>query len=234
MHSATTCLSHNWNERLVFFSGLEVKVSFLFPLSCKRGTMWLFLPCRNEITTMTLVQTTCSCTSSLQASQKCLYSTSQHVYIYMYMKKSGGPEQKGILRTAVLSLLTLISTVQHNLFRDPRGLCMTIKNGLVHKPTHCTCTCTMYPTWFDPSVCMHACMCVQCAYYSDMYMYTLLHVHVRGRVHHRSIGGCSGIQWACRQEGTWCVWCEIGCTDQSGPLLHDTSPQRCEQYSTYM
>ena len=39
----------------------------------------------------------------------------------LYMKKSGGPEQKGILQTAVSSLLALISTVQHNLLWDPCG-----------------------------------------------------------------------------------------------------------------
>ena len=43
------------------------------------------------------------------------------VHVYMYMKKSGGPEQKGILWTAVLSLLALISAVQHNLLWDPNG-----------------------------------------------------------------------------------------------------------------
>ena len=43
----------------------------------------------------------------------------------MYMKKSGGPEQKGILRRAVSSLLALIGAVQHNLLWDPFGfLCM--------------------------------------------------------------------------------------------------------------
>ena len=41
------------------------------------------------------------------------------MYIHVYMKKSGGPEQKGILRTAVSSLLALISAVQHNLLWDP-------------------------------------------------------------------------------------------------------------------
>ena len=36
-------------------------------------------------------------------------------HMYLYMKKSGGPQQKGILWTAGLSLLALISAVQHNL-----------------------------------------------------------------------------------------------------------------------
>ena len=39
-----------------------------------------------------------------------------HLHVYMYMKKLGGPEQNGILRTAVSSLLALISAVQHNLW----------------------------------------------------------------------------------------------------------------------
>ena len=46
----------------------------------------------------------------------------QHVQCTcMYMKKSGGPEQKGILWTAISSLLALISAVQHDLLWDARG-----------------------------------------------------------------------------------------------------------------
>ena len=37
------------------------------------------------------------------------------LHVRVHEKKSGGPEQKGILWTAVSSLLALISVVQHNL-----------------------------------------------------------------------------------------------------------------------
>ena len=45
-----------------------------------------------------------------------------YMYMYIVREKSGGPEQKGIRRTAVSSLLALISIVQYNLPWDPHGL----------------------------------------------------------------------------------------------------------------
>ena len=41
---------------------------------------------------------------------------------YIHMKKSGGPEPKGILRTPVSRLLALIIAVQQSLLWDPMGL----------------------------------------------------------------------------------------------------------------
>ena len=74
------------------------------------------------------IGTQCESSISLSVSCRCtvhtciyrhtvyLYIHSSVHYVYVYMKKkSGGPEQKGILWTAVLSSLALISAVQHNL-----------------------------------------------------------------------------------------------------------------------
>ena len=59
----------------------------------------------------------------------------------LYMKKSGGPEQKSTLWTAVLSLLALISAVQHNLLRDPVGFIMYM---YVNSKKYHTQTCTQF------------------------------------------------------------------------------------------
>ena len=94
-----------------------------------------------------------------------------HVHC-IYMKKSGGPEQKGILWTAVLSLLALTSAVQHNLlwvwwccFYVCVCVCLCV----------CTCACTcMY------NACTYMCMCV-CMYIHVCVCIITLHLR-RGRV----------------------------------------------------